>query len=42
MTNARGYECERDGYPMLPRGEAAALALPIFRNNMSELEPDAS
>jgi hypothetical protein len=42
MITASGYECKLGGYPMLPRGEGAALALPAFRDTAPERQPDAS
>jgi maleylacetoacetate isomerase len=42
MANARRYKCMLDAYPMLQRAEAAALALPAFRDTAPERQPDAS
>lgn len=42
MANARRYKCPLDAYPKLQRAEAAALALPAFRDTAPERQPDAS
>jgi len=42
MANARRYKCPLDAYPLLQRAEAAALALPAFRDTAPEHQPDAS
>ncbi len=41
MANARRLNCPLDGYPTLLRAEAAALALPAFRDTAPENQPDA-
>ncbi len=41
MANARRYKCLLDAYPLLQRAEAAALALPAFRDTAPEGQPDA-
>ena len=41
MANARRLNCPLDGYPTLRRAEAAALALPAFRDAAPENQPDA-
>jgi maleylacetoacetate isomerase len=41
MANARRYKCPLDAYPTLLRAEAAALALPGFRDTAPEKQPDA-
>jgi maleylacetoacetate isomerase len=41
MANARRYKCPLDAYPTLLRAEAAALALPAFRDTAPERQPDA-
>ncbi len=41
MANARRFKCPLDAYPMLQRAEAAALALPAFRDTAPERQPDA-
>ncbi len=42
MANARRLQCPLDAYPALLRAEAAALALPAFRDTAPENQPDAS
>jgi maleylpyruvate isomerase len=42
MANARRLQCPLEGYPTLLRAEAAALALPAFRDTAPERQPDAS
>ena len=42
MANARRYYCPLDAYPRLLRAEAAALALPAFRDTAPDRQPDAS
>jgi maleylacetoacetate isomerase len=42
LANARRLRCPLDGYPALLRAEAAALALPAFRDTAPERQPDAS
>ncbi|HSU04934.1 MAG TPA: maleylacetoacetate isomerase [Acetobacteraceae bacterium] len=41
MANARRLNCPLDGYPLLLRAEAAAAALPAFRDTAPERQPDA-
>jgi maleylacetoacetate isomerase len=41
MANARRFKCPVDAYPTLLRAEAAALALPAFRDSAPERQPDA-
>ena len=41
VANARRYKCPLDAYPTLQRAEAAALALPAFRDTAPERQPDA-
>ncbi len=41
MANARRFNCPVDGYPTLLCAEAAAQALPAFRNAAPENQPDA-
>ncbi len=41
MANARRLKCPLDAYPTLLRAEAAALALPAFRDAAPEHQPDA-
>ncbi|MBV9116872.1 MAG: maleylacetoacetate isomerase [Acetobacteraceae bacterium] len=42
LANARRLRCDLDNYPALLRAEAAALALPAFRDTAPERQPDAS
>ncbi|HJS84025.1 MAG TPA: maleylacetoacetate isomerase [Acetobacteraceae bacterium] len=42
LANARRLRCPLESYPALLRAEAAALALPAFRNTAPERQPDAS
>jgi maleylacetoacetate isomerase len=42
MANARRYKCPLDAYPTLRRAEAAALALPAFRDTAPDQQPDAA
>jgi len=42
MANARRYKCPLDAYPTLLRAEAAALALPAFRDTAPDRQPDAA
>jgi maleylpyruvate isomerase len=42
MANARRLRCPLNAYPTLLRAEAAALALPAFRDTAPERQPDAS
>ncbi|MGH7153074.1 MAG: maleylacetoacetate isomerase [Acetobacteraceae bacterium] len=42
MANARRLNCPLEAYPSLVRAEAAALALPAFRDSAPERQPDAS
>jgi maleylpyruvate isomerase len=42
MGNARRLDCPLDAYPRLRRAEAAALALPAFRDAAPDRQPDAS
>jgi maleylacetoacetate isomerase len=42
MANARRYKCPLDAYPILQRAEAAALALPAFRDTAPDRQPDAA
>ncbi len=42
MANARRLRCPLAAYPTLVRAEAAALALPAFRDTAPERQPDAS
>jgi len=42
MANARRLKCPLDPYPQLQRAEAAALALPAFRDTAPERQPDAA
>jgi maleylacetoacetate isomerase len=42
MANARRYQCPLDAYPTLRRAEAAALALPAFRDSAPDRQPDAA
>jgi maleylacetoacetate isomerase len=41
MANARRLKCPIDDYPTLLRAEAAALALPAFRDSAPDRQPDA-
>lgn len=41
MANARRFKCPIDTYPTLLRAEAAALALPAFRDSAPDRQPDA-
>lgn len=41
MANARRYKCPLEACPRLQRAEAAALALPAFRDTAPERQPDA-
>jgi maleylacetoacetate isomerase len=41
MANARRYACPLETYPSLLRAEAAAHALPAFRDTAPENQPDA-
>ena len=42
MANARRLKCPLDPYPQLQRAEAAALALPAFRDTAPDRQPDAA
>jgi maleylacetoacetate isomerase len=42
MANARRLKCPLDAYPGLQRAEAAALALPAFRDAAPDRQPDAA
>jgi maleylpyruvate isomerase len=42
MANARRLKCLLDPYPQLRRAEAAALALPAFRDTAPDRQPDAA
>jgi hypothetical protein len=41
MADARRYKCALEVYPSLQCAEAAALALPAFRDTAPERRPDA-
>ena len=41
VANARRFECPLDAHPALLRAEAAALALPAFRDTAPDRQPDA-
>jgi maleylacetoacetate isomerase len=41
VFNARRFNCPLDGYPRLLSAEAAALALPAFRNTAPDRQADA-
>lgn len=41
MANARRFKCPVESYPTLLRAEAAALALPAFRDSAPDRQPDA-
>ena len=42
LGNARRFACPLDAYPKLLRAEAAALALPAFRDATPDRQPDAA
>ncbi len=42
VANARRLHCPLDAYPRVLRAEAAALALPAFRDTAPDRQPDAS
>ena len=42
IANARRLRCRLDAYPRIVRAEAAALALPAFRDTAPDRQPDAS
>jgi len=42
LGNARRFACPLDAYPKLLRAEAAALALPAFRDAAPDRQPDAA
>lgn len=42
VANARRLNCPLDAYPRVLRAEAAALALPAFRDTAPDRQPDAS
>jgi maleylacetoacetate isomerase len=41
LANARRFKCPVDAYPTLLRSEAAALAVPAFRDSAPDRQPDA-
>jgi hypothetical protein len=42
LFNARRFNCPLEGYGRLRRAEAAALALPAFRNTAPDRQADAA
>ena len=42
LANARRLACPLDAYPKLLRADAAAMALPAFRDTAPETQPDAN